>query len=318
MTTQSRRALVQMTVVLVIAVAVAVIIGVARMEGVKAIFFTDWRTIALNGGIVLLFALGIGRLYQGLMHYAREEEGISRFIGLKQEGVATEVIFAGRSEGSIIAKRYATIRDLYARGAPINHSAISAIMVAEESLYQSFPRFVNNVLILTGVFGTVTSLIIALVGASNVLQAALPGEGMGMMLQGMNTALTTTATAIVCFFFFTYFYHKLTDVQTYLFSQVERAVLLHLIPEFAFETEAVNHQTSLLIKDVQGLVKELEQGLADLGRTLTGLNDHNAVRQRQGDEVLAGQEQQQARLDGVLSRLDEVRRVLVEGFRLRS
>ena len=66
---------------------------------------------------------------------------------------------------------------------------------------------------------------------------------------------------IIIYFFFTYFYQKLTDVQTYLFSQVERSVLMYMIPEFAFDPESINHQTEHLIKDVRGLVRELHEKL---------------------------------------------------------
>jgi hypothetical protein len=317
MKTQSQRALLQMTAVLALAVATAVVVALVKMDVVRAVFLSDWRSITLNGVIVLLFTLGIGRLYQGFLHYAREERQVARFVRLKDEGQASEAVFTERHAETIIARRYATIRKLFDRGVPINHSAISAITLAEESLYQSFPRFVNSVLILTGVFGTVTSLIVALVGASDIMQAALPGEGMGMMLRGMNTALTTTATAIVCFFFFNYFYQKLTDAQTYLFSQVERAVLLHMIPEFTFEPEAINHQTKHLIQGLERLVQELQQGVSDIGRAMTDLNAHNEIQLGKWERALAGQEHQQAKFEEILSRLDEMRSVLVEGFRLR-
>ena len=130
----------------------------------------------------------------------------------------------------------------------------------------SFPRFVNNVLILTGVFGTVSSLIFALVGATDVLQTAVPGAGMGLLLLGMNTALTTTATAIVCYFFFTYFYHRFTDLQTWVISRLERAVLLYMVPDFTFEAETVNHQTKLLVEDVRELVVEMREGLGGIAQ----------------------------------------------------
>jgi len=190
-------------------------------------------------------------------------------------------------------------------------------MVAEESLYQSFPRFVNNVLILTGVFGTVTSLIIALVGASDVLQNTLPGEGMGVMLLGMNTALTTTATAIVCYFLFTYFYQKLSDVQTYLFSQLERAVLLHVVPEYVFEPEAVNLQTKQLVNEVRDLVTELRAGVGDVQRHLTLVHEHGESQLEKWSAALRGQGEQNQRIDTLLARLDQLRQVLIEGFRLR-
>jgi len=317
MKTNSQRAITQMSFVLALAVVVAVVISIWKFNVVSNVFLGDLKPIFLNGVIVLLFFLGIGQLYRGLGHYAHEERAIARFVRLREEGYDNAAIFAELTDSSIIANRYHTIKNLFDRGVPINHSAISAIMVAEESLYQAFPKFVNNVLILTGVFGTVTSLIFALIGASDVLQAVLPGEGMGLMLLGMNTALTTTATAIVCYFFFTYFYQKMTDVQTYLFSQVEKAVLIYLIPDFAFDSEAVNHQTRALIEEVRSLVGEMHTGSREVEQTLARMNEYNDAQLQKWDTSLSGQEGQNSRLEGLLTRLDDVRRVLVEGFRLR-
>lgn len=317
MRTRSRRALIQLSIVLAVMMSVTVFFALWRREFVAEVFLADGRAIFLNGVVILIFWLGIGQLFRGLAHYAHEEQAVARFSRLRADGVESEAIFDDPDCESIIADRYFTIKNLFAHGTPINHSAISAIMVAEESLYQSFPRFVNNVLILTGVFGTVCSLILALIGASSVLQTAIPGEGMGLMLLGMNTALTTTATAIVCYFLFTYFYQKLTDVQTYLFSQIERAVLLHIIPDFSFDTESVNHQTKLLIEEVRGLVKETREGVGDIERTLAKSTDLHEAQLQKWQPILAGHEEQSSRLAGILSRLDELRQVLVEGFRLK-
>jgi len=317
MDTKSQRTLMQLSIVLVVVVIAAIGAGIWKATIVAEVFFSDPKPIILNGLIVLLFALGVGQLLRGLTHYAVEEREIIRFLDLRADGASLELIFDDPEDDSLIARRYFTIRELFARGVPIDHGAIAAVSLAEESLYQSFPRFVNNVLILTGVFGTVSSLIFALLGASSILQNALPGEGMGLMLLGMNTALTTTATAIVCYFFFTYFYQKLTDVQTYLFSRIEQAVLLHIVPEFAFESEAVNHETRSLINEVRALVREMQAGLGDVALTLTGLNTHNDEQLRKWSASLAGQEEHNRKLHEALARLEDLRAVLVEGFRLR-
>jgi len=317
MDTKSQRTLMQLSLVLVVVVVAAVGVGIWKATVVAEVFFSDPKPIILNGLIVLLFALGVGQLLRGLTHYALEEREITRFLDLRADGASLEMIFDDPEDDSLIARRYFTIRELFARGVTIDHGAIAAVSLAEESLYQSFPRFVNNVLILTGVFGTVSSLIFALLGASTVLQNALPGEGMGLMLLGMNTALTTTATAIVCYFLFTYFYQKLTDVQTYLFSRIEQAVLLHIVPEFVFESEAVNHETRSLINEVRALVREMQAGLGDVALTLTGLNTHNDEQLRKWSASLAGQEEHNRKLHEALARLDDLRAVLVEGFRLK-
>jgi len=317
MKTKSQQALIQMVFVLAVAICAAAFICLWKLKFVQDIYFSDTKTVVLNSVIVLLFLLGIIQLTKGLLRYKGEEKRVARFIAMKEEGVENEAIFSGDNNQSIIANRYQTVRNLFNRGVPINHSAISSIMVAEESLYQSFPKFINNVLILTGVFGTVTSLIFALVGASDVLQTALPGEGMGVMLLGMNTALTTTATAIVCYFFFTFFYQKMTDVQTHLFSQVELAVLVYIIPDFAFDTESINHQTESLIMELRGLISEMHGGMKNVEQTITGLDRHHDAQIQKWDTVLAAHAEQQGKVENVLSYLDNMQRLLVEGFRLK-
>jgi hypothetical protein len=317
MRSRSLQSLIQMTTVLVIVVAAVLLVAVWRWPVVRDVFLADWKSILLNGVIVLVFALGLFQLYRGFTHYALEEQRLARFESLRAEGRRTADILADPADESLLAARYRTIQSLFDRGVPIDHGAIAAISVAEESLHQSFPRFVNNVLILTGVFGTVSSLIFALIGASDVLRSALPGEGMGLMLLGMNTALTTTATAIVCFFLFTYFYQKLTDVQTFVMSRVERAVLLHVVPEFSFESETVDHQSKLLLNQLGLMVDEIRSGVATVRQTMQELESRQADHAVQWQAALTGQQEQQRRLDGLQSALEELRRVLLEGFRLR-
>jgi hypothetical protein len=306
-----------MSIVLV-AVAVAdILVAVWRWDVVRDIFLADGKSVVLNGIIVLVFALGVFQLYRRFMHYAAEERGLARFLELRSRGKPTREILGDEDDRSLLADRYRTVKQLFDRGVPIDHGTISAISVAEESLHQSFPRFVNNVLILTGVFGTVSSLIFALIGASDVLRTAMPDQGMGVMLLGMNTALTTTATAIVCFFLFTYFFQKLTDVQTHHLSQVERAVLLHVIPEFQFEQETVDHQTKLLLTELGLLVDEIRGGVATARNTMLEAASRQASEAAQWDAALEGQRELRGRLDDVIASLAEVRRTLNEGFRLR-
>jgi len=234
----------------------------------------------------------------------------------RAEGYPTEQVLAEFDDPSLLRERFATIKELFEGGGPVDHGAISSIMLAGESLHLSFPRFVNNVLILTGVFGTVSSLIFALVGASDVLQTAVPGSGMGLMLLGMNTALTTTATAIVCYFFFTYFFHRFTDLQTWVVSRLERAALLYMVPDFTFEPEAVNHQAKLLVEDVRQLVTEMREGLGGIEGAVARIDESSRARHEQGAAIIARQETQNGKLDESLAQLAALRSVLIEGFRL--
>jgi hypothetical protein len=315
---KSQRALLQMIVVVAVAAAAAVAAVLWNGELVRRIYLADEKTTLLNGLILLLFLLGVVQLIRGLRHYAFEEDQVAKFVRNREELFEAGNPLMGLSDKSIIATRYLIVKSLFDRRVPINHSAISSVMVAEESLYQSFPKFVHNVLILTGVFGTIVSLIFALVGASATLQAAVPGEGMGMMLSGMNTALTTTATAIVCFFFFTYFYQKLTDVQTHLFGQIEKAVLIHMIPDFAFDTEAINYKTELLIRELRKMVSELRAGTTFIEESLAGLNKHNLAHLDKMDALLTRQDDQIKTTETMIHHLEGVQGLLKDGFRLKS
>jgi uncharacterized MnhB-related membrane protein len=306
-----------MTIVLVLAVLAAVLVFLWKIDAASAVLFGDPRPVILNGLILILFFLGIMALYRGVKHYARQEAQITDFMERRAEGYSSDQILTDLDDPSLLRVRYTTIKELFEGGGPVDHGAISSIMLAGESLQLSFPRFVNNVLILTGVFGTVSSLIFALIGATDVLQNAAPGSGMGLLLLGMNTALTTTATAIVCYFFFTYFYQKLTDVQTYLFSQIEQAVLLYIIPDFAFDSESINHETKALIQEANNMVRVMQSGIGTIERTLVRLNDHNEVQIQKWDSILSRQEDQSSKLDGLLSSIVNLREVLREGFRLR-
>jgi hypothetical protein len=313
--TKSELALIQMVTMLLLVLGLLAAIALWNREMVEKIYFADRKTIVLNGFIFLMFITGVIYLIRAYAHCRAEERHLERFISDTQRGEFAPENLPARS---LIARRYDTIKNLYDRGVPIDHGAIAAIMVAEESLYQSYPKFVNNVLILTGVFGTVVSLIFALVGAGSVLANALPGEGIGVMLLGMNTALTTTATAIVCFFLFTYFYQRFNDIQTYLFSKLEEAVLVYIIPEFAFDSDALNYKTERLIKELGAVVAELKKGTDFIQASLADLNRFHDDSNRRLDVLIARQDSQLEKADAVADRLETVKAVLEDGFRLKS
>ncbi len=316
MASKSHRILFQMGIVSLVALLTLIAALVLKFDMLVSWAMGDPRPLVLNGIIFVLFLMGVSRLYRALRHYQEQENQIIDYIRRRQEGEWSAEIFESTSTPSLLADRYRTIRDLFNGGGAVDHGAISAIMMAEESLQQSFPRFVNNVLILLGVFGTVSSLIFALVGAGDVLQASSPDAGMGLLLLGMNTALTTTATAIVCYFFFTFFFHRLNDLQTWVFSQVERAALVHMVPEFTYEPDALNRQTKLLVNDVKLLVNEVREGLGGIEEALRTPVEMDSEAADRSVALLAGMDKQNAHLESSLSRLEDLRRVLVDGFRL--
>lgn len=208
----------------------------------------------INGGIVLLFVGGLSRVVHLLFRYMVEEAAINRFVlnvrihedPLKQVSLA-----------SMIASRYETLKTLHRKRASINHSALAATLLASESSYNSFPKFVHSTLILTGVFGTIVSLSIALLGASNLIENVNQIDSLGTVVSGMSTALSTTMTAIIAYLFFGYFYLKLTDSQTYLISRVEEVTATTLLPHLQISQDAVLKKYGQTIEATGALLKKL-------------------------------------------------------------
>jgi len=303
---------------MMVGIAVLLIIGTWNFDFLNRVYFAKQATslgIILNSFIVTLFLLGLFKIITALRHYSFEEEQVDIFI----EGSETDdrYVLSALSPDSIIYRRHRKTKNLFDKKVPINHGAIVSAMLAEESLYLSFPKFVNNILILSGVFGTIVSLILALTGAGAVLKSSSTGEGMWLIIHGMNTALNTTATAIVCFFFFTYFFHKLTDVQTYVFGKIEKAVMLYIVPEFAFDSETVNYNTQKMIKNLEELAESINERSRIITDAVSSLNEHNAEQAEKTDLLAKRQGEALLNSQAMVAMLEKIRETLEAGFRLK-
>jgi len=237
----------------------AAALAVWKFDLLNQVYLRDQLTplgIAANGFILALFAAGVLKMIALLLRYAREERALHRFIANLERDPNDPL--AGVAKGTVIHRRHKTLTRLAETHAPINHAALASALVATESTRTSFPKFINNILILTGVFGTILALSIALVGASDMLEASVDTGGMGLVIHGMSTALSTTITAILCYLFFGYFYLKLNDVQTHLLSAVEQVTTSYLVPRFEVRTEGVLNRFAELLLSITELVKRME------------------------------------------------------------
>jgi len=290
---------------------------------------------AVNGGILFLFIFGLFELIKRFYSYRNEELSIQRFLTNVNNG---EEPLLGIRQDSMVAERFLTLKSLNRRRAHINQNALAATLLAAESSRNSFLKFVHNVLILTGVFGTIISLSISLLGASDLIQSGSQASGqengLGTIIYGMSTALSTTMTAIITYLFFGYFYIKLTDTQTYLISKVEEVTATTLLPHIQMNQDAVVKDYSEGIRASNELIKRLDQSqkiyaesaqvLQEATRQLISklASEKESASPTDNQELMEAvrrviEIQQQAASQNSRS-LEEIVALLQRGFRLRS
>ncbi|NNJ98200.1 MAG: hypothetical protein HKP12_13690 [Gammaproteobacteria bacterium] len=288
---------------LVLLSLVLLFIILINLEFITDIYFRNQATrtgYIVNGSILLLFTVGLFRIISLLMRYSLEESALAKFLeNVNNEEVRpTDKI----SKNSLIARRYKSVVEISKHNVAVNHSALASTLIATESTRLSLPKFISNILILTGVFGTIVSLSIALLGASNIIDSVDSLGNMGMVIHGMSTALSTTTTAIVCYLFFGYFYLKVTDVQTQLLSGIEQATTLYIMPRFTYQTDSMLHEVGKLVRALREAaqnISEVEADFAEAGKNMNIL---------MGNHVRS--------VDNLDDSINEIKRLLRSGFRL--
>jgi len=282
---------------------VLLLIIVINLDFVNDIYFKNQATrvgYIVNGSILVLFAFGLFRVISLLMRYSLEESALAKFLRNVEDEEArpTDKI----SKNSLIARRYKSVVEISKHNVAVNHSALASTLVASESTRLSLPKFISNILILTGVFGTIVSLSVALLGASNIIDSANGLGNMGLVIHGMSTALSTTTTAIVCYLFFGYFYLKVTDVQTQLLSGIEQATTLYIMPRFTYQTDSMLHEVGNLVRALREAAERMGQVEADFAEAGSQMNN---MMSSYADSV--------GNLDDNIS---EIKQLLRSGFRL--
>jgi hypothetical protein len=290
---------------MLIALIVSAILLLLNSNLLNIIYLSNQLThvgIIINGGIFALFIAGMVKMALGLAYYSKEEQALHRFVEHLDDDNDAPV--ADIASDSIISRRYATMQGLYDRHVPINHGALAAALLARESTRGGAPRFINNILILGGVFGTIVSLSIALVGASDMLQNAISSSGMGMVIHGMSTALATTITAILCYMLHGYFFNAFGDAQTNFLGSLEEVTTIRLMPMFQVEQKTIDYRIADLLKAMAEMIRRIDEGQGGV----IGITE---------------------RLESVLNRLDsehsdvkadlsDIRQLLRDGFRLSA
>lgn len=299
---RSTKVLVQMSVVLL----VAAVLIVWQSEYLLALYVRNQLTKVgwvVNGAILALFFFGIAQLVRLYLLYRKEELALSIF----SESIKRADLDAGIArvpENSIIGQRIQTILDFFSARTEINHNALAASLLAQETSRTSFVKFINNILILTGVFGTIVSLTIALIGASTAISETESMRGIDVVFHGMSTALSTTMTAILAYFLFGYFYLKLLDTQSYVLGQIEHITATALIPQY----QAATRSPERMLRE---MLSESAETFANFNKVF---GEFLSANQLQGETL--------AKFSDVMNQnmqlLSEIRSILRTGFRLRD
>lgn len=260
----TRNILLQMLAVVII----IIVAGIWQRDVIYQIYVSNQVNAVgwvVNTGILALFVSGLAQLIRRFTEYRTQEQAINRF---KTNVNNSEEPLLGIRHECMVAERFLTLKSLNQKRANINQGALAATLMASESSRNSYLKFVHNVLILTGVFGTIISLSISLLGASDILQSggqagklgsSDQASGLGTMIFGMSTALSTTLTAIITYLFFGYFYIKLTDTQTFLISKIEEVTTTTLMPHLQLNQDAVVRDYSDCIQSANNLIQKLDQ-----------------------------------------------------------
>jgi hypothetical protein len=293
------------TLFVMLAVAIFVIITILfNLDFLSDVYFSRQLTqtgIIINGLILLMFFLGIGKTIDNLLFFRKQEVAISEF--LENDLINPDMAMVNIDEYSLIAQRYKTMQNMRRGNSPIDQAALAAILVADESARSSLPKFVNNVLILTGVFGTIVSLSIALLGASDLMQSAGSVGGMNLVVHGMSTALSTTITAIVCFMVFGYFHVRTNDIQTHVVSLLERVSLERLMPRFSLSEDNIIGE----VADLVMALRDVSESMRDTQAKVSGTFD---------EQIASSVAQHEKQLQLMNHQMQEMLATLRAGFRL--
>lgn len=192
-----------------------------------------------------------------LLSYSSEHNVLERLVESVNDGANDPA--SDLSENALAVKRYRYVTEMARQANSVDQGALASNLSTSEQSRFTLVRYVNSVLILLGVFGTVVSLSIALIGASSLLDSPEGANKMGMIIGGMSSALSTTMTAIVCFVIYAYFYLRLNNARAQLLNGIESMTATYLLPN-AMHTESslmsqVGELTIALNKSVERLTE---------------------------------------------------------------
>ena len=256
--------------------------------------------MVVNGVIGGLFLVALARIFYLLFAYTREGRAITLFEEQVDFGL-TEAGIESLSE-SLIAQRYRILQQGRLELDRPQQAALSAILLNQEMMRLGLIRLIQSLLILLGVFGTVASLSLALVGASDLLSFPQNGDGIALVVHGMATALSTTMTAIAAYLVLTLVFSRLVASQSSVCQQVELLTLRRLLPLVSRGGEDLAQTLTLRLKDLNAAAIALAEVQDSLAPHLDAMRQERHVQNEHSKKLMEA--------------LQSVDQTLRKGFRL--
>lgn len=306
---------------------IAVVLAIVFSKTLWLIYFSNQQTSVgyiINALIFTLFFFGMYRVVAILMNYRQEEDALSQFQ--RNRDLGRDHFLDGVDSNSIIAKRIRLMHEMRVKRAPIPHQAVASTLLAEESTRTGTVRFLHNILILCGVLGTIVSLSIALLGAGNMLEDSSNTGGMGLVIHGMSTALSTTMSAILCYLVLAYFLSAIQNLQTRFLGRVEELTSTFLMPIYQISEESISQHAVDMVGQAQQLLQtinekisllnfsDMQEGLQQERMHANQLHQETTAQAQQQHEQTVAQAEQQH--EESRRQLAELSSILKDGFRL--
>lgn len=256
--------------------------------------------MVVNGIIGVLFLVAVARIFYLLFVYIREDRATALFEEQVDFGL-TEAGIESLSE-SLIVQRYRLLQQGQSELEQPQQTALSAILLNQEITRLGLVRLIQSLLILLGVFGTVASLSLALVGASDLLSFPQNGGGISLVIHGMATALSTTMTAIAAYLVLTLIFSRLVASQSSVCQQIELLTLRRLLPLVLREGGNLAHTLTLRLKDLNEVAVTLAEVQDRLVPHLEAMRHEKYAQNEHGKKLMEA--------------LQSVDKTLRKGFRL--
>ena len=213
--------------------------------------------LVVNAAIAVLFLASLARMLFLLLRYLREERAVAEFLeqldfGLSSAGLAP-------IEDSLAVRRYRMLQQARGGAGPVEQPALAGLLWQQEQARLGLVRLVHSVLILLGVFGTVASLSLSLVGAAELFTAPQSVDGITVVVRGMATALSTTMTAIAAYLVLAFVFSRLSVAQAHVCQQIETLTLQRLLPLAARLSGDLAADLGRLVGELQAAAKTLAE-----------------------------------------------------------